>query len=67
MKSQNQNGSMSEKYQQRILELEEENAKLKQEVAFLKSKLFLQQPQQTSFGFALFPVYPPGSNPPSKD
>jgi len=58
---------MSEKYQQRILELEEETAKLKQEVALLKSQLFLQTSPTTTLGFSIFSVYPPRSNPPFKD
>ena len=59
---------MNQKETQYIQSLELENAKLKQEIALLKSKLFIQQsPTQLGFEIAIFPVYPPNSNHPFRD
>jgi len=58
---------MNEKETLYLQSIELENAKLKQEIVLLKSKLFSQTSPTTTLGFSIFSVYPPRSNPPFKD
>ncbi len=58
---------MNEKETLYLQSIELENAKLKQEIALLKSQLFYDTaPTTNRVGVAFFPVYyPPGSNHPA--
>jgi hypothetical protein len=59
---------MNEKETQYVQSLEEENAKLRQELKILKSRMFYDPtPNEIGISVTVFPVYPPNSNPPFND